>query len=156
MAQQQELRKHTDTLQNLRECPEHLPEPKAERVVFRKASKYSCNWHRCDQAAEEAERAEPPCLLPFSRPRVHAHHEEDDVKGRADVEDLEAKVPPLFEGVEAGPEEVDIAGYEDEGIEGLGDEGDTCYRISPGAESSKAWSMTDLQHFGSSGQTISV
>jgi hypothetical protein len=78
---------------------------------------------REDECSAEAVGAELPGCFALAGAGVDAEHEQQDVEGGEDVEDLEDEVP--YRGCWVGEEEVDIAGAEDAGIEGLGDEGDT-------------------------------
>jgi hypothetical protein len=48
---------------------------------------------RYDDTAQEAEHAKLPCLFTFSRPRIHACHQEDDIERGEGVEYLQGEVP---------------------------------------------------------------
>ena len=67
--------------------------------------------------------AQLPRLFPFARARVHAHHQEHNVRGTEDVEHFEREVPDFVElgAVVGGPEgEEEVAGAEDDEVEELG------------------------------------
>ncbi len=60
---------------------------------------------------------------------MYACHEEDDVDGGGDVEELEGEVPYVMECgclVRVPPVDEEVAGEEHDEVEGLGQEGDTC------------------------------
>jgi len=71
------------------------------------------------QGGQQGVEAEAPGLLALARARVDARHEEEDVERGEDIEDFEEEVPVVGRG--GAPEEVDVAGAEDEGVEGLRD-----------------------------------
>ena len=81
---------------------------------------------RCEgEAGAQRVHGQLHSLFALAGARKHAGHDEDDVSGGGDEVDFEAEVPPdVPVGVEAGPEEVDIAGAEDDEVEELGEEGD--------------------------------
>lgn len=80
---------------------------------------------RDDEGSEQAVHAHLPGLLALTGAGVDAGHEEDDVQGRQSVKDLEGEVPRVL-GILGGArgEDVQVAGAEDEGVQGLGDERD--------------------------------
>jgi hypothetical protein len=82
---------------------------------------------RCsDEAAQETERSKLPCLFSFPGARIHSCHEKDDIQRGQHIEDLQCEVPnmPPVLGRRRG-EYIEISRTEDDGVEDLGDEGDT-------------------------------
>ena len=87
------------------------------------------DWRRQDYRQAQARKAESPSSISFMRASVDPHHDKYNVEGRRDVEDFEEEVPypekeevlggfaAVREGM--GPEEIRIAGEEDDGVEDL-------------------------------------
>jgi hypothetical protein len=78
---------------------------------------------RQDEGAANTISAHFPGGFALAGSGIDAEHERKDVKGGGDVENLEDEVPCRTAG--GDEEEVDIAGAEDGGIEGLCNERDT-------------------------------
>ena len=87
---------------------------------------------REEQRAGEAGGAKASSSLALEGAGVDAQHDEDDVDGGGDVEDLEEEVPDadeavllvVVEGVRV--EEVYVAGAKDDGVQRLRDQGNAC------------------------------
>lgn len=118
LAEQEELREDADGFEDEGEVDQHF-----DGVVLALFSEDEVYEWREDECSAEAVGAELPGCFALAGAGVDAEHEQQDVEGGEDVEDLEDEIP--YRGCWVGEEEVDIAGAEDAGIEGLGDEGDT-------------------------------
>lgn len=91
------------------------------------ALKQQTHQGRADRAPGQRPDGQLPPILLFPRARKHAHHDEDDIGRCGQVEELQHKVPPAEPW--RHPEEIEIAGGEDEAVEQLGQETDTLGRL---------------------------
>lgn len=76
-----------------------------------------------EEGAEERVGAEAVGHFALAGACKDAKHEDEDVERGDNVEDFEDEVPEVDLGL--SPENVDVAGAEDDGVEGLGNDGDT-------------------------------
>lgn len=82
-----------------------------------------------NQASESGIPAQFHSLLPLPCASKDAGHDEDDVRGGGDEVDLEDEVPPSVPVAEwRCVEKIDVTRAEDDDIEDLGKEGNTCGR----------------------------
>lgn len=65
-----------------------------------------------------------PCSFLLSRAGVHLHHQEDDIKGRQDIKDLEEGIVGIVPT--ACSEQVKVASNEDQSVQDLCEKGDPC------------------------------
>lgn len=78
---------------------------------------------RChNSTSHKTTQAKLPCLLSLTSSSIDPKHDKENVQGSEDVEKLEGKVPDQAPCVFL--EKVEISRYEDQGVEGLGNEGD--------------------------------
>jgi hypothetical protein len=138
LAQEEELREDGDGFEDLGEDPEVLRELALEGSDVRKEKGQRRRTHlaetpaygiqkdhhnegRQDCNADQNHGAQLPGDLALAGAWVDVTHDGDGVEGREQVEDLEEVIP--FVGFF---EEVCVAGDEDERVEELCEEGDTC------------------------------
>ncbi|KFZ03772.1 hypothetical protein V502_10676 [Pseudogymnoascus sp. VKM F-4520 (FW-2644)] len=118
LAQEEQLRQNAHALEDQREVDDDVGEWRAPGLLGDHGDEGAE-----EEGAEERVGAEAIGHLALAGAGEDAGHDEEDVERGDDVEDFEDEVPVVVVGVL--PEEVDVAGAEDEGIEGLGDDGDT-------------------------------
>lgn len=117
LAQEEQLRQNAHALEDEGEVNNDIGEWRAPRLLIDHGDEGGE-----DEGAEETVCAEAVGDLALAGAGEGAGHEEEDVERGDDIEDFEDEVPVVILGVP--PEEVDVAGAEDEGVEGLGDDGD--------------------------------
>ena len=86
------------------------------------SSEKQSDERRPHQTPPQTSHRNLPCLLLLPRARKDSHHDPHHVHTTADIKQLEHKVPQAEQG--GCPEEVQVAGYEDEEVEHLGEQGD--------------------------------
>lgn len=93
---------------------------------LRALDKHGSNGYGKSSSSDQAVDCELPRLLLLTGVRVNISHQEDDVGGGCNVEDLENEVPEIDESAEErAPEKVKIASTKDEAVEGLGEKRDS-------------------------------
>jgi len=114
LPQEKELREDADGFEDYGEYPEDFNN--TPFILLPENQHHKRSQHR---RSHQTRASKLPSLLPLPRPRIYPHHQEDNIQTTQNIKYLEHEVPP---GIDL--EEVQVAGYEDQTVEGLRYEGD--------------------------------